>query len=313
MKNILSFSIIALTIIACSKEKLDFNENKINKNSVELIKDSTLFVNSSEGEEVKFSINKMTKDSIIESEIFGETGKLIYKFTFNKELKTGECTTLKYEEPIYVNPNPKIKSQIKENLLTSPQTKDGLQKIFKNYSKILFNKKISSQNLNYSFSISILEKDTDNKPTTINIEIKQNNKIVQEIKYNPSFWSYIDFKPINYFNTGLQLQEGIESYHNFITADFNFDDLEDFAILYDSGGNGGPVYSYYFQNKKGEFKELKDFPLNEGSFPKEINKKDNTLTISGPIGCCKIETTIFQLKNSKWNIISSKQENMSKN
>ncbi|MFP3534843.1 hypothetical protein SB763_36440, partial [Burkholderia sp. SIMBA_042] len=73
MKNIFSFSIIALTIIACSKEKLDFNENKINKNSVELIKDSTLFVNSSEGEEVKFSINKMTKDSIIESEIFGET------------------------------------------------------------------------------------------------------------------------------------------------------------------------------------------------------------------------------------------------
>jgi len=164
----------------------------------------------------------------------------------------------------------------------------------------------------YSFSISILKKDTDNKPTTINIEIKQNNKIVQEIKYNPSFWSYIDFKPINYFNTGLQLQEGIENYHNFITADFNFDDLEDFAILYDSGGNGGPVYSYYFQNKKGEFKELKDFPLNEGSFPKEINKKDNTLTISGPIGCCKIETTIFQLKNSKWNIISSKQENMDK-
>lgn len=162
------------------------------------------------------------------------------------------------------------------------------------------------------YSFSIVEKDADNKPVKMNIEIKQNNKIIQEIKFNPGFWSYNDYNPINYFNNDLPLQEGIENYHNFITADFNFDNLEDFAILYDSGGNGGPVYSFFIQNKKGKFEKFTDFPLNEGPFPKEINKKDKKLTISGPIGCCKIETTIFQLKNTKWNIISSKQENMSK-
>lgn len=165
---------------------------------------------------------------------------------------------------------------------------------------------------NYLFSISILEKDANNKPIKLNIKIKKNNKIVQQIKYNPGFWSYNNFNKISYFNTKLQIQEGIENYHNFITADFNFDNLEDFAILYDSGGNGGPIYSYYIQSKEGKFEQIRDFPLNEGPFPKKINKKDNTLTISGPIGCCKIKTTVFQLKNNKWSVIFSKDENMSK-
>lgn len=118
-------------------------------------------------------------------------------------------------------------------------------------------------------------------------------------------------KRINYFSSDKKIKEGVENYHDFIIADFNFDNLEDFAILYDFGGNGGPLYSYYFQDKKDDtFKTEKQFPLNEGPFPKNIDRNNNTLTISGPRGCCKVSTTIFQLKDNKWDVLSSKEEDM---
>jgi len=61
----------------------------------------------------------------------------------------------------------------------------------------------------------------------------------------------------------------------------------------------------------GEFNLNDKFPLNQGPFPKNINNTNHTLTISLPIGCCKIETTILKLKDSgEWNMISSKEEDL---
>ncbi|EJL76058.1 XAC2610-related protein [Chryseobacterium populi] len=174
--------------------------------------------------------------------------------------------------------------------------------------------KIKNKNT-FQFSVSLVEKDNDNRPLKLKIEVRENSKHFQDILYSPGIWSAVEdsliINQIDYFSTYSSIHEGIESYHDFIIADFNFDDLEDFAILYDIGGNSGPVYSYYFQSKKGDFNVNKDFPLNHGPFPKVINKKDKTLTIKNPLGCCKISTTVFQSKeNNKWKTISSKEEEM---
>lgn len=97
--NILCLFTLIFVSISCKKnsnlrEATSYsNTNNTRTDSIRLIKDTILFVNSSEGENVKFSINNFTKDSIIESEALGETGKSIYKFIFNKKLKTGECNT----------------------------------------------------------------------------------------------------------------------------------------------------------------------------------------------------------------------------
>jgi len=177
--------------------------------------------------------------------------------------------------------------------------------------KIISNKKQNGP----AFSFKLLKKDGDNRPREIITEITLNNKISQTITYKPNFWQVaeepFEVSQINYFQNNTAIKEGVENFHDFIIGDYNFDGLEDFAILYDSGGNGGPSYAYYFQNNNEEFYLDQDFLLNQGSFPKKIDHINHTLTTIVPIGCCKTSTTIFQLdKNNGWNVISQKEEDM---
>ena len=69
----------------------------------------------------------------------GETGKSDYKFIFNKNLKSAECKTYRYTEPIYVNSNPKIISQKTEKLNTSKESNKRLSALFQSYRNILIN------------------------------------------------------------------------------------------------------------------------------------------------------------------------------
>ena len=69
------------------------------------------------------------------------------------------------------------------------------------------------------------------------------------------------------------------------------------------------MFSYFFQNKEGEFFEDDSFPLKNGPFPFEINIEKKTLMTVNPVGCCKINKMIYQLKEiNKWELIQSKQE-----
>ena len=75
---------------------------------------------------------------------------------------------------------------------------------------------------------------------------------------------------------------------------YSFSFENDFAILYDKTINTGTVFTYFFQNKKGEFYQNKEFPLK--LIPSKIDKKNKTLTQHNIVGCCKIGTSIYQLK-----------------
>ncbi|WP_312391255.1 hypothetical protein [Chryseobacterium sp.] len=138
--------LIFLSILSCKKENKRIQsefKNKIisKKDFLRKIKDTTLFINSSEGEEVTFSVNENNNDSIINSEVFGETGKSEYHFVFNKTFKEGTCKIYRYEEPIYMNSNPKIISKKSENLNSSKESYKRLNTIFKSYKNILLEKK----------------------------------------------------------------------------------------------------------------------------------------------------------------------------
>lgn len=80
------------------------------------------------------------------------------------------------------------------------------------------------------------------------------------------------------YSTGVRKSAEVldNDYGDVIVADFNFDGLDDFAIKRDSGGNAGPTYIFYVQQKNGAF--IPDLFLTERmeSFP-EIRTKQRAL------------------------------------
>lgn len=165
----------------------------------------------------------------------------------------------------------------------------------------------------FTFSITARKfRENSKVASEVNVYIgdKKNPDQVVHLIFTPEYWMKNDLTAVSYLNK-TAISEGVEHYHGFIVADYNFDGLEDFAVLNYEGGNGGPLYAYFLQDRQGHFSREPAFPLQEGVFPKKIDPKTKTLTISGPVGCCSINTAVYQLKaNNKWTMISSKQEKM---
>lgn len=171
-------------------------------------------------------------------------------------------------------------------------------------------------NISKKFNFTIIK---NNYNGLSNNQIKiiiQNKKTLKKqnitYKFNSILSSDIPCKPITYFKNSNQIKQNSEDFNSFIIADFNFDGLEDFAYLWDSGGNGGPLFKYFFQNKDESFIEDKSFPLQESYFPNDISIKNKTLTTARPIGCCKIAKTVFQFQGSEWKVISKEQKDLVK-
>lgn len=160
----------------------------------------------------------------------------------------------------------------------------------------------------FSYLITGVSIDEGSYEIKIQVTNKHNLKS-QIIEFSPNLWDN-EFKcrGISYLGQ-TKTDENLENPNNFIVSDYNFDNLEDFAILYDIGGSSGPLYSYYIQNNDGTFTEDKKFPLFQSVFPVEIDNINKNITTKSIIGCCKIQTSIYQLVNNiKWNTITSEEE-----
>jgi len=120
---------------------------------------------------------------------------------------------------------------------------------------------------------------------------KKNGKL-QEIHYEPNSWTTYSDLPCN----------------NFFVKDFNFDGLEDFAIVWDQGGVE-KLYEYYLQDKNGNFSTVETFPLQHGILAENIDVANKTITTQSIIGCCHININKYKLNSSTtWDISSEQQE-----
>ncbi|SHM54696.1 XAC2610-related protein [Chryseobacterium polytrichastri] len=115
--------------------------------------------------------------------------------------------------------------------------------------------------------IIIINKNKDSKP--------------QEIHFEPNSWSTYSNLPCD----------------NFIVKDYNFDGLEDFAFVWDSGSSAGKLYEYYFQDKNEKFNLADSFPLQHGLLAKELSIEEKTIKISNSVGCCSLNISTFKLKS----------------
>lgn len=148
---------------------------------------------------------------------------------------------------------------------------------------------------------------------SINVLDKKSGKSLYHTDFHPEFLFSDNTmnQTVNYFDNSMKFKEGIENYHSFIIADFNFDNLEDFAIINYEGSNAGPQYAYFLQTPNKQFLNDDYLTSEVKFFPTEINKENKTLTISHPVGCCKNSTYTIQLENNQiWKEIFSEIKDM---
>lgn len=109
-------------------------------------------------------------------------------------------------------------------------------------------------------------------------------------------------KNVRSYITGKNVHQRIvdNQYGDIVIADFNFDNLEDFAIKREEGGNGGPIYNFYLAQKN-------TFILDEylsdtmATFPNKINKKEKILQTLGrasAVSTCKISYKYNPIKGT---------------
>ncbi|MDR3025164.1 XAC2610-related protein [Chryseobacterium sp.] len=119
------------------------------------------------------------------------------------------------------------------------------------------------------------------------------NKKPQEIHFEPNSWA-------NYSDLPCE---------KFIIKDFNFDGLEDFAVVWDNGGSSGELYEYYLQDKNGIFLPRDSFPLQHGMLAEDINTVNKTLTTQSIIGCCHYNLNTYKLNSTgNWETSSEQGE-----
>jgi len=115
------------------------------------------------------------------------------------------------------------------------------------------------------------------------------------------FAGLIDFSTARSYLTGVNRDKQVADNYagDFIVADFNFDNKNDFAIINDMGGNGGTFYSYYLQQDKDKYVEDRFLTDSVTYFP-AINKANRTLTTLVHAWSCGNSEDIYTLQGAKW-------------
>lgn len=107
---------------------------------------------------------------------------------------------------------------------------------------------------------------------------KNSNVVLQNINFIPESWVYFTSLQCNVISS----------------ADYNFDGLDDFAIMFDVGGIS-PVFSFFIQGLDEKFTMDQNFKFQNGPLPEKVDSKNKTLTF---------DSQKFQLKNETWQKIN---------
>jgi hypothetical protein len=183
------------------------------------------------------------------------------------------------------------------------------------FSQPAFSQTYIHTDLSKQFNIetSLKRINDDSCVVTIKIINKATNKISQKITYNPVYLFEKVFK--NYENVKSYQTHKNDSikivdndFGDLIIADLNFDGKDDFAIIKDSGGNGGPSYNYYIQSTNLKFVRDKFLSDKMEFFPIQINRNDKTLITYVHAGANSLSEMIYSYNGmtNSWVIKSHK-------
>ncbi|PIF29991.1 hypothetical protein CLU81_0377 [Flavobacterium sp. 9] len=187
------------------------------------------------------------------------------------------------------------------------------------FSKVAFDQTCLHKNLSkdFNFKITVRKiKNPNNEIDSNSVKIIVSNKISnkkQEINFGSSYLfekTFIDCKTVRSYSTGINKNnKAIDNdFGDLIITDFNFDNREDFAVKNDSGGNGGPTYNFYIQDKNKNF-ALDEFLTSQMEFfPSKFIIKSKRLVTYVHANAYQLSENIFEYNEQlkKWKYKSSK-------
>jgi len=108
-------------------------------------------------------------------------------------------------------------------------------------------------------------------------------------------------------NTSFEIQDN--HYGDVIIEDFNFDNLEDIAVINESGSYSGPRYLFFIQTKEGKFIIDTFLSTKVQFYPSKIIRNKRKLITDAVTGTCTISRRTYQYnsKTSQWKLLNTKQ------
>lgn len=147
----------------------------------------------------------------------------------------------------------------------------------------------------------------DSSVVRLTIIEKRDKKQVQQITINSTFLfssAFSNCNAVRSYVTGLNsnLADTDNDFGDLVIADLNFDGAEDIALKQDSGGNAGPVYNFYLQQKNRQFIADTFLTKHMEFFPTRINVKSRTLVTLAHANAYQMaeHTYKFNQATGKW-------------
>lgn len=150
----------------------------------------------------------------------------------------------------------------------------------------------------------------DSNFVQVNVFSKKTGLCLDTIQFRGVFyfdWVFCACEHVRSYTPGFQVDDTVFDYDygDFIVEDVNFDGMEDLAIVSDIGGNGGPAYEFYVQDKSQHFHRDAYLSDSVQAFPSTIDRDRKTIstqTHANSMGETR-RTFRWKSKTKQWKLI----------
>jgi len=161
----------------------------------------------------------------------------------------------------------------------------------------------------FNYKLKILKKiENEELVKIVKIEIKNKyDSLIQLVISKPDYIfcsSFLDSLNVRSYSTNINEKKQVvdNDYGFFIIADFNFDYLDDFALMSFESGNGGPIYEYYIQCESKNFKKDSFLTTEMQYFPEKIDYKNKLLItrVRANVNGVNVNYYKYNSENKNW-------------
>ena len=149
---------------------------------------------------------------------------------------------------------------------------------------------------------------------TLAITHKTRNAFIQVITQKQMLITngeYKNCKHVRSYQTGYKTKKEVldNNFGDIVVADFNFDGMDDFAFINNSGGNAGPLYQFYIQQDNGYFNKSEFLTDSMQFFPTVIDPEQQQLITRCHASAFQLNEQVYRYdpKLKQWVLFSQRR------